>query len=347
MRAVCAVVSLVLSAAPAGAQWLNYATPGLARTADGKPNLSASPPRTADGKPDLTGLWGGPPVGLETLRVDPADVQPWAKDVQRQRAQEFFKSRPQFQCHPSGPQAFEGVRRILQTPALIAVLNPDLTYRQIFLDGRTLETDPFPIWMGYSVGRWEDDTLVVESFGFNDRTWLNNTGFPHTERLRMTERYRRSDVGHLSVDVTFSDPAAYNKPLHFTVGMQLVADTEMMEAVCEDNTDHWVGSVSELQKSAVNVAREILGSYVGVYSGRWGTRPRTVEVTLDGGELHVTALFSSEPASLIALSDSLFTSTEGYSYRFFRDSNGVVTHVEEIHASGNYPLRRQGPNKQP
>ena len=108
MRAVCAVVSLVLSATPAGAQWLNYATPGLARTADGNPNLSAPPPRTADGKPDLTGLWGGPPVGLETLRVDPADVQPWAKDVQRQRAQEFFKSRPQFQCRPSGPKPSKG-----------------------------------------------------------------------------------------------------------------------------------------------------------------------------------------------------------------------------------------------
>ena len=290
----------------------------------------------------MTGLWGGPGVGLETLRVDPADVKPWAKDVQRQRAQDFFKSRPQYQCRPSGPQAFEGMRRILQTPAMIAVLSPDLTYRQIFLDGRPLETDPFQTWMGYSVGRWAGDTLVVESFGFNDRTWLNNVGFPHTERLRMSERYRRPDLGHLTVDVTFTDPDAYNRPLHFTVAMQLVADTEMMEAVCEDNTDHWVGSVAELQKSAVNVPREVLSSYVGVYAGRWGTRPRTVAVTLDGGALHVTALLSSEPASLIALSDSLFTSTEGLSYRFFTDGNGVVTHVEEIHASGNYPLGRQG-----
>jgi hypothetical protein len=343
MRAVCVVASLVLLATPAGAQWLNYPTPGLPRTADGKPNLSAPAPRTADGKLDLTGLWGGPGVGLETVRIDPADAQAWVKDLQRRRAQEFFKSRPQYQCHPSGPQAFEGVRRIIQTPALIAVLNPDLTYRQIFLDGRPLETDPFPVWMGYSVGRWEGDTLIVESFGFNDRTWLNNLGFPHTEQLRMTERYRRPDVGHLAVDVTFTDPDAYNRPLHFTVDMQLVTDTEVLEAVCEDNTDHWVGSVTELQKSAVNVPREVLSRYVGVYRGRWGTRPRNIEVTLDGGELHVTpAVFSSEPTSLIPLSDSLFTSTEGYSYRFFRDDNGVVTHVEEIHASGNYPLRRQG-----
>jgi hypothetical protein len=341
MRAACVVAFLVLSTAPAGAQWLNRVTPGLPRTADGKPNLSAPAPRTTEGKPDLSGVWSGPGVGLETLRVDPADVQPWAQDVQRQRAQEFFKSRPQFQCRPSGPQAFEGARRILQTPTAIAVLNQDLTYRQIFLDGRTLEADPFPVWMGYSVGRWDGDTLVVESFGFNDRTWLNNTGFPHTEQLRMTERYQRPDIGHLTVDVTFSDPGGYNKPLHFTVAMQLMADTEMLEAVCEDNTDHWVGSVAELQKSAVTVSQDILSSYVGVYSGRWGTRPRTVEVTLNGSELRVTGLFSSEPSSLTALSDSLFTSTEGYSYRFFRDGNGVVTQVEEIHASGNYPLRRQ------
>jgi hypothetical protein len=237
------------------------------------------------------------------------------------------------------------MRRILQTPAMIAVLNVDLTYRQIFLDGRTLETDPFPTWMGYSVGRWDGDTLVVESIGFNDRTWLNNVGFPHTERLRMIERYGRPDVGHLTIDVTFTDPAAYNRPLNFTVSMQLLADTEMLEGVCEDNTDHWVGSVAELQKSAVSVSREVLTSYVGVYSGFWGTRPRTVEVKLDGDQLQLTALLSGEPASLIAHSESLFTSTEGLSYRFAKDGNGVVTHVEEIHASGNYPLRRQaGPS---
>jgi hypothetical protein len=342
MKAVCVVASLVLSATHAAAQWVNFPTPGLPRTADGKPNLAAPAPRTADGTVDLTGLWNGPGIGLETLWIDPVDAQPWANDLQRQRAREFFKSRPQYQCRPSGPQAFEGMRRIVQTPTLITLLNPDLTYRQIFLDGRTLETNPFPVWMGYSLGRWEDDTLIVDSSGFNDRTWLNNLGFPHTDQLRMTERYRRPDVGRLTVDVTFTDPGAYNRPLRFTVDMQLATDTQMLETVCEGNTDDWVGSVAELQKSAVNVPREVLSSYVGVYRGRWGTRPRDVEVTLDGGELHVTALLSSERAELIAVSDSLFTSTEGLSYRFFRDANGVVTHVDEVHASGNYPLRRQG-----
>ena len=342
MKVLLTALTVMAFTAPLAAQWFNHPTPGLPRTADGKPNLSAPTPRTADGKPDLTGLWDGTFLGLETLRVDPADALPWATDVQRQRAQEFFKSRPQYQCRPSGPQAFEGRRRILQTPTLIAVLNQDLTYRQIFLDGRTLETDPFPTWMGYSVGHWDGDTLVVESVGFNDRTWLNNIGFPHTERLRMTERYRRPDVGRLTIDVTFTDPAAYTRPLTFTVEMPLVTDTEMLEAVCEDNTDHWVGSVAELQQSAVHVSRDILSSYVGVYSGRWAGRPRTVTVTLEGGELYVTGLFSPKQLLLIAHSDSLFTSTEGYPYRFLRDGNGVVTHVEEIHASGDYSLQRQG-----
>src|SRR5215831_492852 len=166
MRVASAAVFWVLLVAPAAAQWLQHPTPGLPRTADRKPNLAAPAPRTADGKPDLTGLWSGPPLGGATVRADPTDLQPWAKEIQRQRREEFFKGRPQYQCQPMGPEAFEGQRRIIQTPTMIAILNADLTYRQIFLDGRPLESDPFPVWMGYSVGHWEGDTLVVDSLGF-------------------------------------------------------------------------------------------------------------------------------------------------------------------------------------
>src|SRR2546425_12616928 len=91
-----------------------------------------------------------------------------------------------------------GLKRILQTPAMLVILQEDLTYRQIHMDGRALETDPNPTWMGYSVGRWEGDTLVVESNGYNDRTWLLG-GYPHTEAVRMTERFRRTDFGHLEI----------------------------------------------------------------------------------------------------------------------------------------------------
>src|SRR5207249_3874586 len=133
--------------------------------------------------------------------------------------------------------------QIVQTPSLIIILNPDLTHRQIFMDGRTLEADPNPSWMGYSVGRWEGDTLVVDSNGYNDRTWLDHDGHPHTEALRITERYRRRDFGHLDLDVTLSDPKAYTRPWTVSVKAELAPDTEMIEFVCgEKNTTslaHW------------------------------------------------------------------------------------------------------------
>jgi hypothetical protein len=339
---------VVLCAAPAGAQWLEHPTPGLPRTADGKVNLAAPAPRTAEGRPDLTGVWesaGGQEAlgGLETLRIDPADMKPWARDLQRERSQDFFKSRPEFQCRPSGPEAenFESEKRILQTPAMIAILNPNLTHRQIFMDGRSLERSPEPIWMGYSVGRWEGDTLVVESNGFNDRTWLNNVGLPHTEKLRVAERYQRVDLGHLKVDVTFTDPDAYNKPLQFTLAMRLVTDTEMLEEVCEDKTEFWTGSISDVQNSAVNVPDDLLKKYVGFYQGYWRANLRKVTVTLEAGALYVTGLLVPEAVRLIPESDSVFTTTEGVSYKFVTDASGTVTHAEEIHRGGNYVLTRQ------
>jgi hypothetical protein len=232
------------------------------------------------------------------------------------------------------------MKRILQTPGVIAILNEDQTYRQIFMDGRTLESTPHPTWMGYSVGRWEGDALVVDSVGFNDRTWLNNLGMPHTEALRMTERYQRIDFGHVRIDVTFADSAAYTKPQSFTVNMELAADTEMIESVCEVGSDHWTGSVSELRKSAVTVAPEVLATYVGRYSGPYFGRIRTVDVTLTGNELMITGFLDSEAIPLIPQSDTLFASVEGLSYQFIKDGQGVVTHIVEIHASGNYPYQR-------
>src|SRR5262249_47180102 len=185
MRAVT-FVFLVLCAASADAQWLDHKTPGLPRTADGKVKLTAPAPRAADGKPDFTGIWTpsggqGELNGLETLRVDPADMKPWAIKLQEERSHDYFKGRPDFQCRPSGmeAEAYEREKRILQTPAMIAVLYNNQTYRQIFLDGRQLEKAPEPMWQGFSVGRFEGGTLVVESNGFHDSTRLNNVGLPH------------------------------------------------------------------------------------------------------------------------------------------------------------------------
>src|SRR5229473_5338776 len=218
------VLAILLSAltTPVKAQWLNYPTPGIPRTADGKPNLKAPAPRTPDGKPDLSGLWNrvSPKYGANIAAdLKPGDVPPWAQALVQQRVENLGRDHMTVQCLPSGPGYSTAQRymKIVQTPALIVILEEDLVYRQIYLDGRTLETDPQPNWMGYSVGHWDGDTLVVDSNGFNNRTWL--MGYrPHTESLRITERFRRPDFGHLEVAVTFQDTKAYNRawtvPIH-------------------------------------------------------------------------------------------------------------------------------------
>ena len=208
MKTCKIAIFLIAFGTPLVAQWLEHPTPGIPRTADGKPNLTAPAPRTTDGKPDLTGLWN---MGSDVADLKAGEVQPWVQALVQQRAEDFSKDDPRYLCLPEGPtySTRGGIHRILQTPAMIVILNEDLTYRQIFMDGRALETAPNPSWMGYSVGHWDGDTLVVESSGFNDRTWLDSRGYPHTEALRMTERYRRASFGRLDIEVTFQDPAAY------------------------------------------------------------------------------------------------------------------------------------------
>jgi hypothetical protein len=198
MQRLLATCFLLALSVPAMAQWLALPTPGIPRTADGKPNLSAPAPRKADGHPSLSGVWvrRGPVTGTLT---DLSRVRDWARKLKDERELSFFKEEPAQQCLPSGPAYLLGgnMRRIVQDDTLIAMLNYDLTYRQIFLDGRSLERSPNPIWMGYSVGRWDGDTLVVEGNGFNAKTWLDREGLSHTEQLRVTERYRRVDFGRM------------------------------------------------------------------------------------------------------------------------------------------------------
>ena len=230
-------------------------TPGIPRTPDGKPNLTAPAPRGPGGKPDLSGVWEAENV---VGRPEPANLQSWVLDLSRQRQLEYYKGRPMYQCRPSGPEAERfgaGWKRIVQTPAAVAILNDDLTHRFIHTDGRELEANPAPSWMGYSAGRWEGDTLVVESNGFNDKTWVSRYGVSHTEMLRMTERYHRRDFGHMQLEVTFTDPGAFLKPWSFTVDMTLAADTEMLEAVCEKSSDAWAGSLSDAAESGSQGAR--------------------------------------------------------------------------------------------
>ena len=352
MKIFTAAIVLTALATPLAAQWVNYPTPGIPRTADGKPNLAAPAPRTPDGKPDLAGLWQwfspDTAIGNVALRkpgdLQPGDIQPWVQALLQERAENFGIDNPRYQCLPDGPNysAGQGFKRILQTPAMVAILQEDLTYRVIHMDGRALETDPNPSWMGYSVGHWEGDTLVVESNGYNDRTWLIQ-GYPHTEALRLTERFRRTDFGHLEITVTFDDPKAYNKPWTLPVSARLAADTELMEAVCNERPDngqqHWIGRVSDAQKTAVKVAPEILAKYVGVYKGIYIRNPRTVEFTLSDGTLSVSVNGGPKQA-VFPQSETKFSGT-GLSYEFVRDDHGMATHVLEGHIAGDFKFERQ------
>jgi hypothetical protein len=196
--------------------------------------------------------------------------------------------------------------------------------------------------MGYSAGHWDGDTLVVESSGFNDRTWIHD-GYPHTEALRMTERYRRTDFGHLEIEVTFQDPGAYSRAWTVPVRLELAADTELLEAVCNEDRDsgqeHWIGKLSDAEKSRVKVAPEILAKYVGIYTGQYIGGSRTVEVTLSGGTLFI-ALNGGPKQPLVPQSETNFSGT-GLTYHFIRDNQGATTRVIEGHVSGDYRYERQ------
>ena len=128
--------------------------------------------------------------------------------------------------------------KIIQSPGVIVILyEVETTFRQIFTDGRKLPVDPSPAWQGYSVARWEGDTLVIDTAGFNDKSWLDDPGHPHSEALRVTERFQRRDFGHMDIQITFDDPKAYTKPWTVTIPFDLYADTELMESICENEKD--------------------------------------------------------------------------------------------------------------
>jgi hypothetical protein len=336
LLAVVSVLSLPL-VTTADAQWLNQPTPNIPRTADGKPDMAAPPPRGADGRPDLSGLWRRVGPGVR-IPVPEAALTQKSKDLIREREETYFRDRPSFQCQPTGVEIGPWWRRIIQTPSLIAFAYDTLTYRLIFLDGRRLEADPERTWMGYSVGRWEGDTLVVDSFGFNDRTWLDARGLPHTEALRTTERYRRLSVRQLQVEHTVSDPGAFDQSWTVTYDLEFQPDTEMIEAVCEDRT-HWVGRLSDTERDAVSVSPGILAKYVGVYSGLWGPVLRTVRVQLEGDTLYVNGLLG-ERVRLIPHSETSFAGTDGYSFDFDPEGTPAAFMVER-HVSGDWKYMRQ------
>ena len=135
-------------------------------------------------------------------------------------------------------------RRFIHVPGLMAILSEANPPRLIYLDGRKHPVDPQPAWLGYSVGAWEGDTLVVETRGFTDKSWLDAFGHPRSESMRITERIRRRDFGHLDVQVTLDDPKVYTKPFSIRYSVTLTPDTDILETVCVENerdAKHMVG----------------------------------------------------------------------------------------------------------
>jgi hypothetical protein len=249
--ALFAGLALVSATIPVVAQWEHVRTPDLPRTPDGTPNLSAPAPRTPDGKPDLSGVWvvsqpfvDGVPKYIRNLAADltPDDgpaMRPWAAETVKQRLADFGKDFPVSRCLPPGVPLIHAIPvpfKIIQTPRAIVILYEAWTiYRQIFTDGRPLPKNPNPTWMGYSVGSWNGDTLVVDTVGLNDRSWLDLTGHPHTEALHVVERLRRNDLGHMEMQITIDDPETYMKPWTATEGVRLYPDAELLEFVCNEN----------------------------------------------------------------------------------------------------------------
>jgi hypothetical protein len=243
-RVACILLAL---AAPLGAQWFKITLPGIPRTPDGKPNLSAPTPRTADGKPDLSGIWQMNGKYLQDIAADmkPGDVpyQPWAQaEFDARQGGARGKDDPAARCLPGMPKldALPYPFKIVETPGAVVILFEGFTiYRQIFTDGRALPKDPQPAWLGYSVGKWDGDTFVVDTIGINGSTWLDNAGRPHSDVLHLIERFQRHDFGHMDILLTIDDPKAYTRPWTVKEDLRMLPDTELLEYICgENNKDY-------------------------------------------------------------------------------------------------------------
>jgi hypothetical protein len=266
------VVAIVLSvglftASAAHAQWPNFPTPGVPRTADGEVNRDGPVPRTADRHPDLSGLWriARPPPGQTPAPQQPAQaprptdgppvagfrdvgqniegglpMTPWAAELRAGREATGSRENPEAHCLPMGNMQFHtqgAPRRFVQTPGLIVILyEASMGYRQIFTDGRpSPDNDPQPWYYGYSTGTWEGDTLVVTTTNFKDGEWLDILGSPLTSEATVTERFRRPTFGRMEIDITVDDPKAYTKPWTVRVNQEIMVDEELIEFVCLEN----------------------------------------------------------------------------------------------------------------
>jgi hypothetical protein len=249
---------------PLLAQWHDYRDPHTSRTRDGKPNLTAPAPRL-NGKPDLSGVWQAERTSTAELarvlgedfnatQIDPQDFTRQALDVfwglkpeqvpltragaaAQKRLEASPEKWPHTQCTPASVPAdmFVLSLKIFRTAREIVMASEiGSPLRQIYTDGRALPKDPEPTYMGYSSGKWERDTLVVETAGFRD-SWLDGFGHPRSEQMRITERYRRRDFGHMDVEFTFDDRTYYTQPFSMKASLRLLPDSDLLEYVCTEN----------------------------------------------------------------------------------------------------------------
>ena len=261
VRAACLMALFARFSLNLSAQWPDYPTKGVPKTSTGEPDLGEPAPRTADGKPDLSGLWRGLGVGpgqqpaptvspngvpIATFRNVGANVkeglplQPWAAELLKKRNGDNSKDNPEAHCLPMGIMQFHtqgAPRKFIQTPGLLVILyEASSGVRQIFTDGRPLpKNDPQPWWYGYSIGKWEGDTLVVDTTGLRDGGWLDIIGTPLTDAAKLTERFKRPSYGRMEIDVTVDDPKAYTKPWTVRINQQIILDQEIIEFICLEN----------------------------------------------------------------------------------------------------------------
>ena len=330
MRAAAAVFALLVTVSvTAEAQWVNYPAPGVPRTADGKVNLAAPAPRAPDGKPDLSGVWKSPNADRLEANIaqgpNAAVVQPSAKALFDKRLGDVRADSPRAKCLPlSVPfhNVFD-LLRVVQTPALTIVMYeaPNNLFRTVFTDGRDLPADPTPTWLGYSVGRWDGDTLVITSAGFNDLGWLDFGGHPQSTTLRLTERLHRRDFGHIDVQMTLDDPHVFTKPITVTTQWVLQPDTDLIESFCENERDlsHFTSS------ETATVPVDTLARYAGAYRLPSG---KDLVMTVTGGSLMVTQGINEPALPLVARSMTQFASgITATGFEFITDANGNPTEV--------------------
>ena len=254
------LLGTLLTSTRLAAQWTSYPAAGVPRKADGKMDLSAATPRTADGKPDFSGIWtsdevdprrpGVPPnprdattsrrmVNLGVELPGGLPYQPWLVPIVKQRTANMAKDDPHIKCFPDNFLRAYGMPHLLkfvQTPNLLVMLNEwNAGYRQVFMDGRPLPQDPNPSLQGYSSAKWSGDSLVIDTAGFQNDTWIDWNGSVLTEEAKVREQIRRPDFGHVEIQVTVDDPKAYTKPWTVMIKERLIVEAELIDEICLEN----------------------------------------------------------------------------------------------------------------